>query len=69
MQRHRIVYPHGDRSKLTVCCMFDYEESEYDIASRSSYTKEEEAWEQARILAYNYSKELVGDERPTAYLD
>lgn len=69
MQRYRIVYPHGDRSKLTVCCMFDYEEGEYDIASRNRYSEDGEAWEQARTLAYNYHKELVGDERPTAYLD
>jgi hypothetical protein len=65
---YRVVYPKGDRSKLTVAQVVDYEASDWDIASRHEYLDEEDAWLQAEYLAGHFNKEVVGRNLP-AYLD
>lgn len=65
---YRVIYPKGDRSKLTVAQVFDYETSDWDIASRHEYVDEEDAWLQAEFLAGHFNKEIVGRTQP-AYLD
>jgi hypothetical protein len=65
---YRVVYPKGDRSKLTVAQGVDYEVSDWDIASRHEYQDEEDAWLQAEFLAGHFNKEVVGRDLP-AYLD
>lgn len=49
-----IVYPSGDRSKLTVVELLEackYELSDYAVASRKEFTDKDEAVEYARKLA------------------
>ena len=65
---YRVVYPKGDRNKLTVVQVVDYEVDEWDIASRHEYQDEEDAWLQAEYLAGHFNKELVGRNLPV-YLD
>ena len=65
---YRVVYPKGDRSKLTVAQVEDYEVSDWSIASRHEYFEEEDAWLQAEYLAAHFNKEVVGRNLP-AYLD
>lgn len=65
---YRVIYPKGDRSKLTVSEVFDYEVSDWAIASRHKYDNEEDAWLQAEFLAGHFNKEIVGRTQP-AYLD
>ena len=65
---YRVVYPKGDRSKLTVSQVFDYEVSDWAVASRHEYQEEEDAWEQASFLARHSNKEIIGRTEPD-YLD
>ena len=65
---YRVVYPKGDRSKLTVAQVFDYETSDWSIASRHEYQEEEDAWKQASFLARHFNKEIIGRTLPD-YLD
>ncbi len=48
---YRIVYPRGDRSKLVVAQVYDYEEDEWDIASTQKFTTREAAEEYMVALA------------------
>ena len=66
---YRVIYPQGNRSKLTVAKVFDYEVSDWDIASRHEYVDEEDAWKQASFLARHFSKELTGKPTLPDYLD
>lgn len=72
MQDYRIIYPKGDRSKLKVVLMFDYEEHEWALASRRSFAQDEqdEACEYAAELAQKHGLQFL-DERPGQhdYLD
>jgi hypothetical protein len=70
VQRWIIVYPAGDRSKLTVALAWSYEEDEYDMASRRSwaYDEESEAIEYAADLAKRNNLMFRG-QRGQAYLD
>lgn len=40
---YRIVYPCGDRTKLTVAQVYGWEEDEWDIASSQKFDTREEA--------------------------
>lgn len=66
---YRVIYPQGNRSKLTVAKVFDYEVSDWDIASRHEYDNEEDAWKQASFLARHFNKELTGKSLLPDYLD
>ena len=67
---YRVIYPKGDRSKLSVAEVYDYEESDWANASRLKYTDENDAWLQADYLAKQFNKELIGDSRNLPdYLD
>lgn len=48
---YRIVYPRGDRTLLTVTCVLDYEEDEYDFASQKSFDDRQEAAAHMHFLA------------------
>lgn len=53
MDSYRIVYPGGDKSKITVAAIWDYEVDEYALASRRRFCEEDEE------EAYRYAKELA----------
>lgn len=74
MNSHRIVYPRGDRTVLTVVVILDYEEDEYALASRERFdhTVEGEAlaWDRCRSLSEENGLTVVGDPMPRHdYLD
>lgn len=64
--RYYIVYPRGDRSKLCVAHIRDYEASDYDLASREYFDTEDEAKQYMRELAMKHGKQTP--DLP-AYLD
>ena len=47
----RVVYPNGERDKLSIAQVYDYEESDWDIASRRLFGGEAEAYEYMIELA------------------
>jgi hypothetical protein len=51
MQQWRIVYPRSQRHLLDMALVWDYEESEYDIASRKCFDVESECLEYMQDLA------------------
>lgn len=51
MLNYMVIYPRGDRSKLDVAYVRDYEKDEWDLASRREFDSEEEAKEYALELA------------------
>lgn len=54
--KYHIIYPRGDRSKLSVVEIvdaLDYELSDYAVASRNSFTDPNEAVAYAKELAKN----------------
>lgn len=66
-----IVFPSGDRSKLSVLELSDsmyYERHDYAMASRKEFRDEDEAREYARELANQHDKEYVGGDEDD-YLD
>ena len=70
---HIIIYPRGDKDKIDVAHCHDYEKDEYALASRHTFTDEEEAIEHAMELAKTFSKTYVGNlpdgEKYHDYLD
>jgi hypothetical protein len=54
MQDYRVIYPGGDRTKLKVALVFDYEEDEYALASRRKFDQETE-----EDAAHDYAKDLA----------
>lgn len=67
-----IIYPSGDKSKLSVVEIPDsmsYELSDYSVASRNDFRVEDEARVYARELAKKHHKLFVGDEDGEEYLD
>ena len=59
MLEYRIVYPRGDRSRLAVAQVRDYEVDEWALASRRTFGDDEEA-------ATEYMRELA-EEHGLAY--
>lgn len=71
MQRYIIVYPKGDKSKLSIALSWDYEEKEYAIASRRWFNRQNDAIIYAKDLAKENNKLYNGpnvDNEPD-YLD
>ena len=67
-----IVYPGGDRNKLSIINLSDamrYELSDYAVASRKEWwdSEQKEAIEYAKNLAKEHNKEYIGDD--DGYLD
>jgi hypothetical protein len=66
--KYYIVYPKGDRSKISVVEIdyhLTYELSDYAVASRNSYFSEREAITNAKNLARDNKLTYIGDD----YLD
>lgn len=64
----RIVYPGGDRTKLTVSEVENDEELQYfDLASRVKFNREIDALKYGKELAVRHNLYFV--ESKTAYLD
>lgn len=67
---YRIVYPRGDRSKLTVAYVRDYEVTDWDLASREMFDDQDEAWVYCRSLAEQNGLDTQDDPQGSfAYLD
>lgn len=65
-----IIYPSGDRSKLSIVELDDcmrYELSDYAVASRKEFYENEEAVEYAKQLAKENDLQYEGDN--DGYLD
>lgn len=70
--KYYIVYPRGDRSKLTVIELvdaLDYEINDYAVASRNSFFEEKEAVEYAEQLALKNNKIMQYPDGFSDYLD
>lgn len=73
MISYRIVYPAGDRSRLTVAPVRDYETDDWALASRQNFGEDSEAaWAHCHALAKEHGL-AVDDDRPSGkqhdYLD
>jgi hypothetical protein len=66
MMSWRVIYPCGDRRRLAIAQVRDYEESDWDIASRQEFSDEEECREYMVTLAEDNNLEYEGQQR---YLD
>ncbi|MCK9446545.1 hypothetical protein M0Q50_06740 [bacterium] len=67
-----IVYPRGDKTKLSVASLsYDclYEKNEYSVASRKEFDDEIEATEYCRKLAKENNLIFEGDSDGNVYLD
>ena len=73
MSTYHIVYPRGDRSKLSVveiCAGLEYELDDYAVASRETFYDRPSAYEYAISLAkVNRLTYVRDDEDPPDYLD
>jgi hypothetical protein len=70
--RYHIVYPCGDRTKLSVVEIVDalsYELSEYAVASRNDWETYKEAATYAKQLAKDNDLTFVPDKEEPDYLD
>ena len=61
---YRIVFPRGDRKKLTVAWVLSYEEDEYCFASRECFSDEDEAEKRMIELAEHHGLEHDGSKDP-----
>ena len=68
-KNYRIVYPKGDRSRLSVALVWPWEKDDYDIASSMCFTDRDVAQEHAQTLAAKYDLALDKDSKPSALLD
>lgn len=66
---YRVIYPCGDKTKISVALVVDYEEKDWCIASRCLWDNEAEAIEYAKNLARANNKEYVGKNNEPDYLD
>jgi hypothetical protein len=68
--KYRIVYPQGDRKKLSIAHVVDCEEDDWDLASHREFSYTEEGKERASAylieLATKYNLEFRLDQH---YLD
>lgn len=61
---HRIVYPKGDRSRLSVAWVWPWDADHYDMASSQPFADRDEAQEHAQTLAAKYDLTLDEDSPP-----
>lgn len=69
-ETHFIIFPGGDRTKLSVVSLNDamrYEINDYARASREEFHEIEEAVEYAKLLATEHGLSYIGDD--DGYLD
>jgi hypothetical protein len=62
-----IVYPRRDRTRLTTAHVIDYEQDQYDLASRKTFEREVDANRYARELAKKHG--LALDDSMSGILD
>lgn len=70
--KYYIVYPRGDRSKLTVIELvdaLDYELNDYAVASKNSFFEEIDAVKYAEDLALKNNKQMQYPDGYKDYLD
>lgn len=70
IETYFIIYPYGDKTKLSVTSLNQYmyyEKDEYAVASRREWDNEEEAIVYAKQLAKEHGLQYVGDKND--YLD
>lgn len=72
MLDHRVIYPRGDRTKLSVAQVRDYETDQWALASRRNFGDDADAaWAHCYALAEEHGL-TVEDDRPGqghAFLD
>lgn len=69
---HHIVYPRGDKSRLTVVEILDaldYELADYSVASKESFPDRKDAVSHAKELAKRHGKTFESSEPEDDYLD
>lgn len=70
---YMVIYPRGDRTKLDVGHVVDYERDDWSLASRIEFDSEAEAAVHALTLARKFDLDYVGPDpgggRYQAYLD
>jgi len=66
---YRIIYPGGDRAKLSTAWVEGYEEDDWAIASRRFFTNGDEAEVYGRELAQKHGLHFEGDTDRLHYLD
>lgn len=67
-----IVYPGGDKSRLSIASVYShcmYEKSDYALASRMDFYEEEEALKYCRKLARENNLLFDGGSNGNCYLD
>lgn len=65
---YRVIYPRGNRNLLSVAYVRDYQQDEWDLASRQVFDDEDDAWVLCRDLANEHGLTTEDDPQP-AYLD
>jgi hypothetical protein len=70
MQKWRVIYPQGDRTRLDIALVFYYEEDDWDLASHREfpYEQENECREYMVELAKRNNLNHSGKDN-SAYLD
>jgi hypothetical protein len=63
-QQWYVVFPRGDKSRLDVALLFDYEEDQWALASRRHFEEEKEAIQYAKQLATSHNKNYTGPPDP-----
>jgi hypothetical protein len=58
----RVIYPKGNRKKLAIAQVYDYEVSDWDIASSQTFDHEWEAQEHMETLAKKHNLRYKGDQ-------
>lgn len=66
---YMIVYPCGDRSRLTVATVQWFDENDYDLASHQKFADEAGAVEYARELSAKHSIRFEYSKKSGAILD
>lgn len=70
MQTWRIIYPGGDRTRLSMALVFDYEENDWDLASQRRFQFEEESECREYMIELAHKNDLRYDgDNNSAYLD
>lgn len=70
--KYHIVFPRGDRSKLTIveiCSGMSYEINDYDVASRNYFYEYDEAAEYGKKLARQNGLSFISSDGEGDYLD
>ena len=64
----RVIYPRGDRTKLSIAFVYDYEEDDWSLASTQHFEVEANAEIYAEELASKFSLEFISNKKHN-YLD